>query len=95
MNVAVVMGGYSNESVISLRSGQLILNKLDKNKYQIYEVHVLLDGWYCLINGEKHTINKGDFSFTTNDKNIKFDVVVNTIHGTPGEDAAHGLRARR
>ena len=86
MNVAVVMGGYSNESVISLRSGQLILNKLDKNKYQIYEVHVLLDGWYCLINGEKHTINKGDFSFTTNDKNIKFDVVVNTIHGTPGED---------
>ena len=34
MNVAVVMGGYSEESVISLRSGQLILNQIDKNKYQ-------------------------------------------------------------
>ena len=30
MNVAVVMGGYSDESVISLRSGQLILNHIDK-----------------------------------------------------------------
>ncbi|RZJ98785.1 MAG: D-alanine--D-alanine ligase, partial [Flavobacterium sp.] len=33
MNIAVVMGGYSDESVISLRSGQLILKNLDKNKY--------------------------------------------------------------
>ena len=37
MNVAVVMGGYSDESVISLRSGQLILNNLDEKKYQSFE----------------------------------------------------------
>ena len=43
MNVAVVMGGYSDESVISLRSGQLILNNLDKSKYQVFEVHILLN----------------------------------------------------
>ena len=36
MNVAVVMGGYSDESVISLRSGQLILNQLDKTNYNAY-----------------------------------------------------------
>ena len=86
MNVAVVMGGYSDESVISLRSGQLILNNLDKSKYQIFEVHILLNDWYCLIDGTKYPINKADFSFTKDNQTIKFDVISNTIHGTPGED---------
>lgn len=86
MNVAVVMGGYSDESVISLRSGQLILNNLDKSKYQVYEVHILLNDWYCLIDGTKYPINKADFSFTKDNQTIHFDVISNTIHGTPGED---------
>ena len=86
MNVAVVMGGYSDESVISLRSGQLILNNLDKSKYQVYEVHILLNDWYCLIDGTKYPINKADFSCTKDNQKITFDVISNTIHGTPGED---------
>lgn len=86
MNVAVVMGGYSDESVISLRSGQLILNNLDKSKYQVYEVHILLNDWYCLIDGTKYPINKADFSFTKDNQSITFNVISNTIHGTPGED---------
>lgn len=86
MNVAVVMGGYSDESVISLRSGQLILNHIDKNKYKPFEVHILLNEWYCLIEGEKYSIDKADFSFTYNNQKVQFDVIVNTIHGTPGED---------
>lgn len=86
MNVAVVMGGYSDESVISLRSGQLILNNLDKSKYQVFEVHILLNDWYCLIDATKYPINKADFSFTKDNQTIKFDVISNTIHGTPGED---------
>ena len=86
MNVAVVMGGYSDESVISLRSGQLILNQLDKTKYQPFEVHVLKDEWYCLIESVKYPINKADFTFTKDNQTIKFDVAVNTVHGTPGED---------
>jgi D-alanine-D-alanine ligase len=86
MNVAVVMGGYSDESVISLRSGQLILNHLDKNKYQAFEVHILKDGWYCLIDSQKYSINKADFTFEKDNQTIKFDVAVNTVHGTPGED---------
>ena len=86
MNVAVVMGGYSEESVISLRSGQLILNNLDKAKYQPFEVHILLNEWYCLVEGVKYPINKADFSFVKDNQTMKFEVVVNTIHGTPGED---------
>jgi len=86
MNVAVVMGGYSDESVISLRSGQLILTNLDASKYNAFEVHVLLNEWYCLVSDVKYPINKADFSFTKDNQIITFDVVVNTVHGTPGED---------
>lgn len=86
MNVAVVMGGYSDESVISVRSGQLILNNLDRSKYTPFEVHILPEGWNVLIESTKHPVNKADFSFEKDGTKIVFDVVVNTIHGTPGED---------
>ncbi|HEX8561671.1 MAG TPA: D-alanine--D-alanine ligase [Flavobacterium sp.] len=86
MNVAVVMGGYSDESVISLRSGQLILNNLDKAKYKSFEVHILPDGWNAIVEGQYYPIDKADFSFQTELEVITFDVILNTIHGTPGED---------
>ncbi len=86
MNVAVVMGGYSDESVISLRSGQLILNHLDRTKYTPFEIHILLDGWDVHLDGKQYPIDKSDFSFTAPDGKIRFDVIINTIHGTPGED---------
>lgn len=86
MNIAVVMGGYSDESVISLRSGQLILQNLDTSKYKTYEVQVLPEGWFAVVNNEKHNIDKSDFSFTTEGHKTTFDTIINTVHGTPGED---------
>jgi len=86
MNIAVVMGGYSDESVISLRSGQLILKNLDNNKYKTFEIHILLDGWNAVVDGKEFPIDRSDFTFTQNGAKIKFDAIINTIHGTPGED---------
>jgi D-alanine-D-alanine ligase len=86
MKVAVVMGGYSDESVISLRSGKLILNNLDKSKHEGFEVHILNDGWHVIVEETKYPVNKADFSFAMNGTTVKFDVAINTIHGTPGED---------
>jgi D-alanine-D-alanine ligase len=86
MNIAVVMGGYSDESVISLRSGQLILQNLDPSKYQTFEVRVLPEGWFAVENDEKFNIDKSDFSFTKEGIKVKFDTIINTVHGTPGED---------
>jgi D-alanine-D-alanine ligase len=80
------MGGYSDESVISIRSGQLILNNLDRSKYNPFEVHILPEGWHAIMDGAKYPMDKGDFSFEKDGKKTTFDVVVNTIHGTPGED---------
>ncbi|HLA56687.1 MAG TPA: D-alanine--D-alanine ligase [Flavobacterium sp.] len=86
MNIAVVMGGYSDESVISLRSGQLILKNLDASKYKIFEIHILPEGWSTIVDGEKYPINRADFSFEMESEKITFNVIINTIHGTPGED---------
>lgn len=86
MKVAVVMGGYSGEWEVSLKSGQLILDNLDRNKYEVFEVHILNEGWFLIDKGKKCPINRGDFSAEIAGKKINFDVIVNTIHGTPGED---------
>ncbi len=87
-HVAVVMGGYSDEYKVSLKSGQLIYDSLDRNFYNVYKIIILKDEWYFLDENEnKLPINKGDFSVTINpDESLKFDVCFNIIHGTPGEN---------
>lgn len=84
--VAVVMGGYSDEYKVSLKSGQLIYDSIDKNLYQAYKVVILKDEWYADVNDKKYVINKGNFSFELDNEPISFDVIFNIIHGTPGED---------
>lgn len=86
MKVAVVMGGYSGECGISLKSGQLILSNLDRNKYEVFEVHILNEGWFLIENQKKYPVSRGDFSAEKDGQKITFDMIVNIIHGTPGED---------
>lgn len=87
-NVAVVMGGYSDEYKVSLKSGQLIFDSLDREVYNVYKVVILKEEWYFLDdNGHKSPINKADFSVNLNDGfQVKFDVCFNIIHGKPGEN---------
>ena len=87
-NVAVVMGGFSDEYKVSLKSGQLIYDSLDRDLYNVYKAVVLKEEWYFLNeNEEKLPINKRDFSVTLSDGAIlKFDVCFNIIHGAPGEN---------
>src|SRR5690606_25303125 len=86
-NVAVVMGGYSSEFQISINSGNVVSESLDKNLYKVYPVHILEDGWfYVSEEGQRFKVDKNDFSFETAAGRKKPDVIFNTIHGTPGED---------
>ncbi|WP_027384463.1 D-alanine--D-alanine ligase [Epilithonimonas caeni] len=87
-NVAVVMGGYSDEYKVSLKSGQLIFDSLDRGLYNVYKVVILKDEWYFLDeNDNKKPINKADFSADLgNGENLRFDACFNIIHGTPGEN---------
>ena len=84
--VAVVMGGYSEEYKVSLKSGQLIYDSIDRDLYEPYKVVILENNWYAEVEGQTYELQKGDFSFTINDEKINFDVIFNIIHGTPGED---------
>ncbi|WP_312764799.1 D-alanine--D-alanine ligase [Epilithonimonas sp.] len=87
-NIAVVMGGYSDEYKVSLKSGQLIFDSLDREVYDVYKVIILKDEWYFLDEKQKKRfINKADFSVNLGDGDIlNFDVCFNIIHGTPGEN---------
>ena len=83
--VAIAMGGYSSEWEVSIQSGDFVYETL-KDHYTIYRAHILENEWYVWHNDTKYPIDKGDFSFTLHGAKITFDVVFNTIHGTPGED---------
>jgi D-alanine-D-alanine ligase len=85
-NIAVVMGGYSSEYKISLKSGAVVCDNLDKNKYDVYAVHIFKDRWVLVQNKIEYPINKHDFSAIINNQKIIFDCVFNAIHGSPGED---------
>jgi len=85
--VAVVMGGYSSEYAISLKSGNVVCQHLNKDKYEVFPVHVLEDGWTVIMsNGTEYPIDRSDFSIQIDGRKIHFDVVFNAIHGHPGED---------
>ncbi len=86
-NVAIIMGGYSSEYQISLLSGNVVYRNLDKSKYNPYRVHILKDKWVMVDDDEnEYPVNRNDFSVNYDGPVIKFDVVFNAIHGTPGED---------
>lgn len=85
--VAVAMGGYSSEFQISLLSGKVVCQSLDKEVYEVYPIHILKEGWFFHSDdGIRNKINKEDFSFYNGETTVQPDVVFNTIHGTPGED---------
>lgn len=86
-NIAIVMGGYSSEVNISLKSGTVVYKYLDREKYTPFRVHILKDKW-CVLDADdkEYRINKDDFSFTKDNEVINFDCVFNAIHGAPGEN---------
>lgn len=86
-NIAIIMGGYSSEYKISLISGNVVKQYLDKTKYNGFCIHIFKNKWvYVDDNQVEFPIDKNEFSVTINGKKIKFDCVFNAIHGSPGED---------
>ena len=86
-NVAIIMGGYSSEYEISLKSGQVVFETLDATKYNAYKVHIFKDKWvYVDLNDNEFPIDKNDFTVVIDNQKITFDCVFNAVHGTPGED---------
>ena len=86
-NIAIIMGGYSSEVEISLKSGEVVYQHLSKEKYNTYKIYILKNKWVLVDDANKeYPINKHDFSTEINGKKITFDCVFNAIHGNPGEN---------
>jgi D-alanine-D-alanine ligase len=85
--VAVIMGGYSSEYQISLTSGNVVYQNIDKTKYDVYRIHILKEKWVLVDDqNEEYEVNRADFSVNYKNTTLNFDVIFNVIHGTPGED---------
>jgi D-alanine-D-alanine ligase len=86
-NIAIIMGGYSSEINISIKSGNVVYKHLDKEKYTPFRVLILKEKWVVLDAEEnEYLIDKNDFSFVLREKHVVFDCVFNAIHGAPGEN---------
>ncbi|MHA7058348.1 D-alanine--D-alanine ligase [Aquimarina sp. M1] len=86
-NIAILMGGYSSEYDISIKSGNAVYNHLDKNLYNAYRVFITKNSWFYVDDTDQKTvIDKNDFSLYLDGIKITFDAAFNIVHGTPGED---------
>jgi D-alanine-D-alanine ligase len=86
-NVAVISGGDSSEFIVSVKSGANVFKAIDTNKFNPWLVQMKGQEWIVLQDDKKIAdLDKSDFSFEFENKNVKFDFAYITIHGTPGED---------
>jgi len=85
--IAIVAGGYSSESIVSLESAEGLKSFIDPDKYDVYTVLISNKRWVLKwIDDEYIPIDKNDFAFVHNCRKFKFDFAYITIHGTPGEN---------
>lgn len=84
--IAIVAGGNSSESDVSVRSASEA-GKILSSRYIVYIIMIKGNNWYWEDpKGRYHNIDKNDFSLITDEYRIHFNAVFIAIHGTPGED---------
>ncbi|WP_028297547.1 D-alanine--D-alanine ligase [Olivibacter sitiensis] len=85
--IALITGGFTGESVVSLKSAAFVYEQVDKDKYDLYKIVISLYSWYYeLEDKQKIDIDRTDFSLTINGEKVVFDLAFIILHGSPGED---------
>lgn len=85
--IALITGGFTGESVISLKSADFVESKLDKTKFDVFKIVLTRDSWYYEdANANRTEINRNNFSIKLADRTVTFDAAFIIIHGSPGED---------
>ena len=84
--IAIVAGGDSSESEVSLRSAAGLMTFIP-DEYEKYIVSITGGDWEVhLLDSVTTLIDKNDFSFVKEGQKTTFDFAYITIHGTPGEN---------
>ena len=85
--VGVAWGGFTSEHDISKKSGNTVFNELKSSSHQVYKIHISKNDWNVTDDLEnKYVLNKADFSFVKENQKLTFEVIINMIHGAPGEN---------
>jgi D-alanine-D-alanine ligase len=85
--IALVTGGFTGESIISLKSAAVVEKTIDRALYEVFTIYIYPGDWYHLTaSGEKIAVDLNDFSLQLGDQKITFDGVFTILHGSPGED---------
>ena len=85
--IALVTGGFTGESVISLKSAAVVEKTIDRSLYEVFTIYIYPGDWYHLTaSGDKIAVDLNDFSLQLGGQKITFDGVFTILHGSPGED---------
>ncbi len=84
--VAVFAGGYSAEAAVSLKSAAMVMNNIDRDRFDPVLITVTKQGWKAEYNGAPVIVNRADLSVETPAETIRPQVAFIMIHGTPGEN---------
>ena len=92
IKVGVVFGGMSTEHLVSIVSGNSVINNLNQEKYEISSIYISKEGIWYIYNGRDKKYQVGDQ--VSDIKKIgdvfeylkTLDVVFPVLHGLYGED---------
>jgi D-alanine-D-alanine ligase len=84
--IAVLVGGFTGEDVISHRSGNMVMANIDRSRFEPTKVIWDNRGCRAEVNGSEVRVDLNDFSVHANQIDIRFDLVFVMVHGDPGEN---------
>lgn len=83
----MLTGGYSPEWEISLLTGQTVLQHLDNQEFEAYELRILPISWNVHVQNDSYPVDRRDLSWRDAEGRMHhFDLAFNAIHGHPGEN---------
>jgi D-alanine-D-alanine ligase len=92
LKVAVIFGGKSGEHEVSLVSASSVINALDREKYEVQEFGIRLNGEWMTGENCLEKFKKQDYeglqtvAFSTEPLDLNIDIAFPVLHGPFGED---------
>ncbi|MBL7982497.1 MAG: D-alanine--D-alanine ligase [Flavobacteriales bacterium] len=85
--IAILRGGYTGESVISMQSARTMMEAVDLQRYEALYVSVSKGKWTCERADESPVrFDRGQFTAERGHEQERFAAALIAIHGSPGED---------
>ncbi len=85
--IVIFMGGFSSEHAISLKSGNVVFDALDANRYNKFKIIISSNQWKCLDETDTECLlDKGSLRIESKQGWLKPDCAIIAIHGSPGEN---------